>query len=59
MSLAETALETGLALAEALLQHAGSEEEARKLLTAAGARRGRAAADALELALYDEKGNPR
>ncbi len=59
MSLAGDALEAGIAIAEALLKHAGSEEEARKLLSAAGARRGRLAADALEVALYDEKGNPR
>lgn len=59
MSTAADVANVALDAAKLLLSLAGSEEAASKLLTQAAVERGRAAADGLELALYDEHGRPR
>ena len=59
MSTAGDIADVALDAAKLLLSLAGSEEAARKLLSQAAVERGRAAADALELTLYDEHGRPR
>lgn len=59
MSTAGDVVDVALEAAKLLLAIAGTEERARELLTRAAAERGRAAADVLEVALYDEQGNPR
>jgi len=59
MSLPGDIASAALEVAKLLLQLAGSEEEARKLLSRAAVERGRLVADTLEVALYDEHGRPR
>ena len=59
MSLPAQIAGAALDAAKLLLSLAGTEEEARRLLSAAAVERGRLAADVLEVALYDEPGRPR
>ncbi len=59
MSTAGDVVDVALDAAKLLLSLAGTEERARELLTRAAVERGRAAADVLEVALFDSEGRPR
>ena len=60
MSTATDVASVALDAAKMLLSHAGTEEEARKLLSLAAVERGRLLAEAAELAKFDPStGEPR